>query len=430
MKSAAEAAVLEAPGDYAVSFYYTERPNSLLKNFIIRNSSTGIFIVGSAPAIRNLTIVDNNNLGIEAWSGSNPSISNCILWNNGIADLYGCEAEYSFVEDEVNKPIACWGFDEGSGNTAHDLVGNNDGTLVNGPIWTDGQVGGALSFDGLDDYVLGSSSPFDFADTTFTVSAWFKTTGGSGVIVSEGAYLNGGWHLAIKDGAIGVMLKEGSIQACDAYSANTMAGNYNDGEWHHVTAVVTTDTADALGNSAQIYVDGGPATIDEAKNYAYASSSDNWAIGARATGHEPYFNGLIDEVLIHNKGLSAEEVKNLYQSGLKGQICPISPLFADANNGDYHLLSERGRYWAEHDVWVLDKVTSPCVDGGDPTRAPSNEPMPNGARINMGAYGDTPYASMSEWAIEGDFNHDGIVNFVDFAIMADNWLRSTEWFQQ
>ncbi|MBN1360264.1 MAG: PD40 domain-containing protein [Sedimentisphaerales bacterium] len=34
------------------------------------------------------------------------------------------------------------------------------------------------------------------------------------------------------------------------------------------------------------------------------------------------------------------------------------PLFVDPENGDYHLRSERGRYWPEHDVWVLDEVSS------------------------------------------------------------------------
>ena len=71
------------------------------------------------------------------------------------------------------------------------------------------------------------------------------------------------------------------------------------------------------------------------------------------------------------------------------------PLFVDPNSGDYHLFSARGRYWPEHDVWVLDRVTSPCIDGGDPNADPLDEPMPNGGRINMGAYGGTVQASMS-----------------------------------
>ena len=71
------------------------------------------------------------------------------------------------------------------------------------------------------------------------------------------------------------------------------------------------------------------------------------------------------------------------------------PLFADPNMGDYHLRSERGRYWPKYDIWVLDKVTSPCIDRGDPNSDYSNEPVPNGVRINIGAYGGTLEASLS-----------------------------------
>ena len=103
------------------------------------------------------------------------------------------------------------------------------------------------------------------------------------------------------------------------------------------------------------------------------------------------------------------------------------PLFADPNNGDYHLHSQRGRYRPSTDEWILDHVTSPCVDAGDPAADPSQEPMPNGARIDMGAYGATPFASMSEWPIRADMNYDGKVNLVDLAWMADAWLWTTPW---
>jgi hypothetical protein len=74
----------------------------------------------------------------------------------------------------------------------------------------------------------------------------------------------------------------------------------------------------------------------------------------------------------------------------------LDPVFVDPNSNDYHLRSQRGRYWPEHNVWILDDVTSPCVDGGDPSADYSGERKPNGGRINMGAYGGTAYASMSE----------------------------------
>ena len=99
------------------------------------------------------------------------------------------------------------------------------------------------------------------------------------------------------------------------------------------------------------------------------------------------------------------------------------PLFADANGGDYHLLSERGRYWPAIDMWVLDDVTSPCIDAGDLLVDYSSERMPNGGRINVGAYGGTGYAGMNEkiW-LAGDINRDDVVNMLDFAMFADNWL--------
>src|SRR3989344_4592144 len=53
--------------------------------------------------------------------------------------------------------VAYYTFDEGSGTTAGDSAGTNTGTLTGGPTWTSGtdvKVGtGAMSFDGVDDYV-------------------------------------------------------------------------------------------------------------------------------------------------------------------------------------------------------------------------------------------------------------------------------------
>jgi len=181
VRSAQDAAVLENPGDFAVSFYMGEGPGSVLENFVIRNSFMGIFIVQSSPTIKNVTVV-NNTYGVEAYAQAEPDISNCIFWYNSGVDLFGCRARYSCIQ-----------------------------------------------------------------------------RGGQG---------------------------EGNID--------------------------------------------------------------------------------------------------------------IDPLFAGPDAGDYHLRSERGRYWPRHDIWVLDKVTSPCVDSGDPTADYADEPVPNGGRINMGAYGGTAYASMSQ----------------------------------
>jgi len=76
----------------------------------------------------------------------------------------------------------------------------------------------------------------------------------------------------------------------------------------------------------------------------------------------------------------------------KGDIS-ADPLFADLENEDFHLKSKTGRW--NGTSWVKDDVTSPCIDAGDPKDDFSNEPKPNGGRINIGAYGNTKEASKS-----------------------------------
>src|SRR3989344_4010919 len=55
----------------------------------------------------------------------------------------------------VTASAGHWSFDETSGTVASDSSGNGrNGNLRNGPIWTNGgKNNGALSFDGVDDYV-------------------------------------------------------------------------------------------------------------------------------------------------------------------------------------------------------------------------------------------------------------------------------------
>jgi len=73
----------------------------------------------------------------------------------------------------------------------------------------------------------------------------------------------------------------------------------------------------------------------------------------------------------------------------------VDPLFADPENGDYHLKSQVGRYDPNTQTWVVDDVTSLCIDAGDPTSPIGLEPLPNGAIVNIGAYGGTSEASKS-----------------------------------
>jgi hypothetical protein len=84
------------------------------------------------------------------------------------------------------------------------------------------------------------------------------------------------------------------------------------------------------------------------------------------------------------------------QGGWPGEGNIITdPLFVDPENGDYHLKSQAGRWDLTSQSWILDDVTSPCIDAGNPNTSFGSEPGNNGGIINMGAYGGTSEASKS-----------------------------------
>ncbi len=93
-------------------------------------------------------------------------------------------------------------------------------------------------------------------------------------------------------------------------------------------------------------------------------------------------------------------------------------------DGDYHLKSKTGRWDPVIRQWVSDKVTSPCVDAGDDSPDWKNEPWPHGRRIDMGAYGGTPQASLSPSGLgsPADFSGDGRVDLRDYSALARGWL--------
>ena len=75
----------------------------------------------------------------------------------------------------------------------------------------------------------------------------------------------------------------------------------------------------------------------------------------------------------------------------------VGPLHQRATwaDGDYHLRSQAGRWNPVTGNWIQDAVTSPCIDAGDPKSPAGDEPLPNGGRVNMGAYAGTAEASKS-----------------------------------
>jgi len=144
---------------------------------------------------------------------------------------------------------------------------------------------------------------------------------------------------------------------------------------------------------------------------------------------------IIDSILWDNSphGLAGHDCNNVSYCCLAGQQCAgatgnisTDPLLADATGADYHLKSASGRWDAANRRWVADDVNSPCIDAGDPNSdAFAAELLSHGKRINMGAYGGTSQASISDsnYGRPGDFDSSDLVDFGDYALLASQWGR-------
>ena len=86
--------------------------------------------------------------------------------------------------------------------------------------------------------------------------------------------------------------------------------------------------------------------------------------------------------------------------------------------------SVAGRWDPNSETWVTDANMSLCIDAGDPSSDWTAELWPHGKRINMGAYGCTPQASMSlsDAGNIADLDGDGDVDDNDTVLFADKWL--------
>jgi len=214
-------------------------------------------------------------------------------------------------------------FDEGSGNIAYDYSGNgNNGTLYNGtnicggidacPLWVDGKFGKALQFDGVDDYVLiphSSSLNLDGYTNSYSIEFWVKAPVQSttGFRIMEKWNGVGGYPFSFQGNTNYFLFSiYDGTNFPKVYIYNTF-----DNSWHHYVAVVDQST-----HQLKIYKDGVLANLTTNTVTSSTANTHPIRIGNNYNGDRP-FNGTIDEVRIYNRSLTDDEIKFLYQEGLK-----------------------------------------------------------------------------------------------------------------
>lgn len=216
-----------------------------------------------------------------------------------------------------------------SGSTTwFDLSGNNNsGSLINGPAYT-GSNGGAIVFDGSNDYVnVGDPTSLRLGTGNFTINSFVKTLNvdidGQIIIkrqsISPYTSINlslGSWFdtggggitpLASKRVRIAIR-QDGSNQ----YIATT-TNDVTDGNWKYISLVRNSGTIALYVNAVTqpmtvIYNTGTGISSDVSANgYTYS-------IGAIGDVGISYLTGSISQVQIYNRALSAQEVRQNYDA--------------------------------------------------------------------------------------------------------------------
>ena len=207
------------------------------------------------------------------------------------------------------------------GGTISDTSGQgNTGTLYTGSDGlnksTTGKLGGAIEFDGDDDYVKlpDAANP---GISAYSVSAWIYWKGDNTdtsrtyqciVICKKGS------------GLIFSVIEEGDGSNPKKIQFNSDIATYSLSDieyntWTHVAATYND------GGTNNIYIDG---ALDKSEECGTATASDqNNYIGTNQVNDHGWFNGIIDEVAIYNRALSPTEIADHYKRGalrLKYQV--------------------------------------------------------------------------------------------------------------
>lgn len=175
---------------------------------------------------------------------------------------------------------------------------------ITSPNWTAGQVGNALEFDGVDDYVDASAIT---TGNIITASVWVKANVDNSSIAQ--VFVNN------YDGTDRVNIgSSGTNDRINLIANNTLYGyvlgiDWDDGSWHHLA--YTFNSTNFI-----LYFDGNNYSM---YNTADPSDADDQVLRIGAitkTTITNFFNGTIDQVAIWNRSLTANEINITYQRGL------------------------------------------------------------------------------------------------------------------
>jgi hypothetical protein len=198
----------------------------------------------------------------------------------------------------------------GSGTAWNDLAGSNNGTLTNGPTYSNGSI----AFDGNNDYVSQSSNVGVTNLSAFSISFWAKRTSGQGSGASFTAYSEGNpssWPSNLFIFYFGDTTRSNACRVWFGYPTvyNPLIGSTNvmDGNWHYVTYNQTSTS------NRTLYVDG---SVDATNTTNISHTGTSTTVGAANNNgsRTQFFIGNLAHIACYNRALSLPEILQNYNS--------------------------------------------------------------------------------------------------------------------
>jgi hypothetical protein len=185
----------------------------------------------------------------------------------------------------------------GTGNTWYDLsVSGYNGELNNGPVFSSIGTTQNFFFDGTNDYVQYATNVIPPTSTPFTISLWCKR--GRNINAFEEVLSQ--WTTGTSWNAFFLGFYGSLVRFSDNWDNITVSGAGTTNTWMNIVAINTV-------SNAYIYFNGSLAATKGGVGLTYTGSGP-LTIGRQGQTAE-YFQGNISQVQIHNRALSAYEIK-------------------------------------------------------------------------------------------------------------------------